>query len=171
MSFTGELFDLEPETIELIGPALTLQRDFIFYEYAFESKAKMIAGDYTGALLMAVTALEGAHAAFVERAIRDRLPQDADENLPGEYLRELGMTLCNQLTPYLFMDDEDRPTREVIRGVATGIKFRNEIIHSTRSRRGQYRSRLRTDKELSDAYSSVLKAYECYRVAVEKSFE
>jgi hypothetical protein len=50
----------------------------------------------------------------------------------------------------------------------TSPKFRNDIMHSLRNRRGTYRSRTRTNRELSDAYSAALRLYEVYRSAFER---
>lgn len=167
-SLTGELSDLADSEVAQISDALSLHTDFVFYEYAFEAKSKMVGCDYVGALLMAVAALEGAHGAFVSRELAQRLPENADSDLPEKFIRELGMSLCNQLSPFLFLDEADRPSFELIREAGKGLKYRNEVMHALRNRRGQYRTRLRTNRELSDAFSSVLKLYEIYRAAFER---
>ena len=167
-SITGDIDDLPTDMLAQIHKAIDLHQDFIFYEYSFEAKSKMVAGDYVGALLMAVAALEGVHAAYVHQALASKLPPDADASLPDDFLRELGMTLCNQLTPYIFMEVDQRPSADLIGQAERAIKFRNEIMHSLRNRRGMYRTRTRTNRELSEAYSAVLKLYECYRSAFEQ---
>ena len=165
---TGDIDDLPDETLGQIQRAIALHRDFIFYEFAFEAKTKMVAGDYVGALLMAVAALEGVHAAYVHEVLTSRLPLDAEPSLPDDFLRELGMTLCNRLTPYIFMESAERPSPEIIAQVEKALTFRNEIMHSLRKRRGTYRIRTRTNRELSDAYSVTLKLYDSYRSAFER---
>jgi hypothetical protein len=167
-SITGDIDDLPSDMLAQIHKAIDLHQDFIFYEYAFEAKSKMVAGDYVGALLMAVAALEGVHGAYVHQALVSKLPSDADSSLPDDFLRELGMTLCNRLTPYIFMEADERPGAELIGLAERAIRFRNEIMHSLRNRRGTYRTRTRTNRELSEAYSAVLKLYECYRSAFER---
>ena len=59
ISLTGELVDLPSEKLNGIPDAINRLNDFYFYELAFEAKAKMVSGDYIGALLLAVAALEG----------------------------------------------------------------------------------------------------------------
>ncbi|MFG0332976.1 MAG: hypothetical protein ACF8TS_06390 [Maioricimonas sp. JB049] len=167
-SLTGELFDLPKDAHSHLDDALQRHRDFVFYEYAFEAKEKMVAGDSIGALLMAVAALEGAHGAFVSEALTQRLPDGVDPELPEDFIRALGMSLCNQLTPFLLMDEAQRPSLELVRGAATGLKYRNEVMHALRNRRGEYRTRLRSNAELCEAYSAVLKLYEVYREAFEE---
>lgn len=171
---TGEFdfHDLSQEELVKIGEAISLHIDFIFYEFAFEARSKMMVDlDYRGGLLMAVAALEGAHAAFVGDVFASKLPPDSKkgvtEKLTATYLHELGMTLCNDLTPYLFMAEEDRPSPELIKSAADGLTYRNQIMHALR-KRGQDRTRQKTNKELLDACSAVLKVYECYRKAFER---
>ena len=165
-SITGHLDDLPiEETRNSINKYLQLQESFIHHELAFEAKAKMVSGDYIGSLLFAVAALEGAHAAFVQHELGRRLP-DTESDLPEDFIRELGMSLCNRLTPYLLMREEDRPNSEMIGQAGLGLKIRNEIMHSLRNRKGQYRLRTRTNKEISEAYSAVLKVYDCYVSAI-----
>jgi hypothetical protein len=171
-SLTGELFDLPGEKLSAIPQAIDRLNDFYFYELAFEAKTKMVSEDYVGALLLAVAALEGAHGAFVTTVLGSRLPTDRtgdDKNLEDSFLKELGFSLCNKLTPYLFMDAAERPTDEVIQSAATAVKYRNEIMHSLRNSAGHYRIRTRTNAELCDAYSGALILYDLYRKALEKS--
>ena len=146
-------------------------RVVVFYAFAFDAKSKMVGQDYYGALLSAVAALESAHGTFVSHALARRLPSDyprrISANLPEDFIRELGMTNCNRLTPFLLMQQEDRPTTDMIAGCEKGIKYRNEIMHGLKNRRGEYRIVARSDKNIIDGYSAVLRVYECYRRAVE----
>lgn len=159
---TGDLYDLSIGDVKIcIEEYLVKLENFIHFELASEAKSKMLAGDYIGALLMAVAALEGAHAAFVQFELKKKLPKNK-QSLSEEFIKELGMTLCNQLTPYLLMEENERPAPDIIQKVKHGLKIRNEIMHSLQNKRGEFRLRTRTNKEISDAYSAVLKAYECY---------
>lgn len=172
LSLTGELVDLPSDKLNGIRDAINRINDFYFYELAFEAKAKMVSGDYIGALLLAVAALEGAHGAFVASALEAKLPSGRtgdDKNLEDSFIKELGFSLCNKVTPYLFMDPPERPADEVIQNVATAVKYRNEIMHALRNSAGQYRIRKRTNAELTDAYSAALQLYDLYRKAVEKA--
>jgi hypothetical protein len=167
-SITGDLHDLPAETLAKIPKAIDLHQDFVFYEFAFEAKMKMLAGDSIGALLMAVSALEGAHSAYVQAVLASKLPENSDYRLPGEFLRLLGMALCNKLTPYIFMEPTDRPDGALISEVADAIELRNGIAHALRNKRGVYRVRAATNQELNTAYSATLKLYNFYCSAFER---
>jgi hypothetical protein len=111
---------------------------------AFEAKTKMVSGDYLGALLMAVAALEGVHGAFVNHSLGKLLPVDRsgdDKDLEELFIKELGFSLCNKLTPYLFMDASERPDKELIKKASLAIKYRNEVMHALRNDSGKYRIR------------------------------
>jgi hypothetical protein len=162
----GDLDDLDLGEVQpLIEESLRLQETYVHHELAFEAKTKMVAGDYVGALLLAVAALEGAHAALVQLELESRL-EGSGRDLPDEFLRELGMSLCNKLTPFLFMNASQRPTVEQIRAADCGLRIRNDIMHSLKNRRGEYRIRTRTNREISDAYSAVLTMYGLYATAL-----
>lgn len=164
---TGDLGDLGLDGIsDKIGLQLKRQINYVFYEFAFEAKSKMVVGDYVGALLLAVAALEGAHAAFVQYEFTDRLKQNS--KLAEDYVRELGMTLCNTTTPLIFMNAEERPSEEDINKGNFGIRIRNEIMHSLKNSRGEYRIKTRNNREINDAYSGVMHCYLCYVNALEK---
>jgi hypothetical protein len=161
------MYDLPADQLAEIQRAIQLQQDFLFYEFAFDAKAKKTAGDGVGALLMAVAAYETVHGAYVHRMLMDKLPPGSDPTIPGEYLREVGMTLSNKLTPYMFMAPEFRPDRVQVEQGERAISFRNEIMHGLRNKRGVYRRRMRTNQELSEAYKATLDLYDRYRAAFE----
>jgi len=165
---TGELYDLENDKItEVISQHMRRQENFIHYELAFEAKTKMVAGDFKVALLLAVAALEAAHSAFIQGELWKRLPEDSQAT-PEDFIKELGMTLCNDISPFLFLSDEERPPTDLIQKARNGIKYRNEIMHALQNRKGEYRIRNRTNKDISEAYSAVLKVYSYYVKAIEK---
>ncbi len=165
-AITGHLDDLPIAATRIsIDEHLQLQESFMHHKLAFEAKSKMVIGDYIGALLLAVAALEGAHAVFVQQELTQRLPE-TERDLPEEFMRELGMSLCNRLTPYLLMNKEERPSHEVVMQAGHGLKIRNEIMHSLRNRKGQYRVETRSNKAISEAYSAVLGLYEKYLSAL-----
>jgi hypothetical protein len=169
-TLSGEMFDLPADKLAGIGQAIERLNTFYFYELAFESKAKMVSSDYIGALLMAVAALEGVHGAYVSHVLEAKLPTGRtgdDKNLEENFVKELGFSLCNKLTPYLFMETTERPPQELIQKAATAVRYRNEVMHALRNSSGAYRIRTRTNAELSDAYSAVLQLFDCYRKAFE----
>lgn len=171
-SLIGDMSDLPAEKLEGIAQTIDRINSFYFYELAFEAKAKMVSNDYIGALLMAVAALEGAHGAFVTHVLESRLPSDRagdNKNLEEEFIKELGFSLCNKLTPFILMDETERPSSDLIYSVSNAIKYRNEIMHASRNSSGIYRIRTRTNSELSKAFSATIELYDFYRKAFEKT--
>ena len=170
--------DLTNAELTNIDKILSLQEESFYLELAFEAKSKYLHGDPKGGLLMAVAALEGAHAALVQQELISRLSQNGKKNLskhlrslPDEYLIRLGMSNCIHLTPYLMMDEAEMPPGLLIEKCCTGITIRNEIMHAKTNRQGQPKIRTRSSKDISDAYSAILKMYEYYIVAIEKRAE
>jgi hypothetical protein len=104
----------------------------------------------------------------VQLVLGSKLPE-ADAPLADKFLQGLGMALCNKLTPYIFMTPETRPDPALISSADLALRYRNEILHGLRNRRGMYRRRLRSNQELSAAYSATLKLCNCYRVAFENA--
>ncbi|MFC1718605.1 hypothetical protein ACFL6S_33430 [Candidatus Poribacteria bacterium] len=137
----GDLDDLQVDEIRvLIDEHLRSQQSLIHHKLVFEAKSKMINEDYNGALLLAVSALEAVHSAFVQQEFRLRLPK-YDNKLVNDFIRELGMSLCNKITPYLLMEQDERPEPELIKQVGHGLTIRNEIMHSLKNNKGEYRIR------------------------------
>lgn len=166
---SGELYDFPAEELsEAIERNMIYQDRFIHYELAFEAKTKMLSNDVVGALLMAMAALEGAHAAFVQYELEPKLPPSKDKHLPSEFLRSLGINLCNRLTPYLMMEEAERPSPEIIDRCEFGIKLRNEIMHAKRNKRKEYLLRIRTANEIEKGYSAILQVYRHYVSALER---
>ena len=65
---TGALDDLPTEILDRIPAEVDRHRDHMFHEFAFQATGKKLSHDSTGALLMAVAAIEGAHSAFVQES-------------------------------------------------------------------------------------------------------
>ncbi len=168
------LHDLAETALAGINRYIQLQESFIFYELLFDAKAKMADRDHRGALLLAVVALEAAHGEFVSRTLPKRLPAESKESentgLAEDFQRELGFKLCCQLTPYLFMEPAVRPDPEDIKTCVKGITYRNEIMHGLR-KKGKYRIRSRSNRELEAAYVAILRVCDCYRKAVESEHD
>jgi hypothetical protein len=163
----SELSDLPSDKLKDITECIINQSDYIFYELAFEAEVKWVAHDHIPALLMAVAALEGVHGAFVTHMLSSKLPKDSD-NLAEKFIRELGMSFCNEVSPYLLMSETGRPSAELIQKVSLALRYRNEIMHALRNKQGKYKIKTRTSGEIHEAYSSVMQMYECYRTAFEK---
>jgi hypothetical protein len=173
--FTGEWGDVAEDRLGFIQRALELQEIFIFYEFAFEAKSRMVEEDYVGALLYAVVAFEGAHATYLKLGLdrkfsfitdegeREKVVNERAERL----LKEAGISAIYRLTPVLFMDEDERPSEEDLEKCGKGITMRNEIMHSV-AKKGRYKLRNRTTAQLTEAFSAVLKVYDCFVAAIEK---
>jgi hypothetical protein len=109
---TGQLDDLPEETFAQFDNAISHYADYLFYELAFEAKSRMFERDFVGALLLAVVALEGAHAAFLRYSLTQKLPTDKANELIENLLRDAGLYNLYQVTPFLLMDDQERPSVE-----------------------------------------------------------
>ncbi|TET34857.1 MAG: hypothetical protein E3J72_12030 [Planctomycetota bacterium] len=169
--FVGNLKNIPQHKLDNVSETIERQSNYVFYEFAFEAGEKIFNDDITGGLLLAVAALEGAHGAFIYEMIRAKMPADADKNLADDYIRELGMSLCNMINPYIFMEESKRPSLELLKKTGLALTYRNEIMHAIRNARGEYRSKNRTQKELYDAYYAVKKVYDIYRAELEKLLE
>jgi hypothetical protein len=173
--YNGEWGDVPEERLALIQKALELQERFIFYEFAFEAKCRMVEQDYVGALLYAVVAFEGAHAAYLKLGLDRKFSFITDERKREKVidehaerlLKEAGISAIYRLTPVLFMDVDERPSEEELEKCGKGITMRNEIMHSL-AKKGQYKLRNRTAIQLTEAYSAVLRVYDRFVVAIEK---
>ncbi|MGO9375541.1 MAG: hypothetical protein ACLQBD_26105 [Syntrophobacteraceae bacterium] len=163
----GVLHDLPSDKLNGITECIERQSDFIFYELAFEAEARWVAYDRIPALLMAVAALEGVHGAFVTHMLGSRLPKDADR-LAEQFIKELGMSFCNEVIPHLLMSEDDRPPAELIKKVSLALGYRNEIMHALRNKQGTYKIKTRTSNQIGEAYASVMQMYDYYRIAFEK---
>ena len=167
---TSNLHDLPlPEIKEAVSRNLRLQQRFVHYELAFQAAQKIHEGDQLNALLLGVAALEGAHAALVHHELAKRLPTE-DDGLSKRYLAQLNMELCLSLTPYLFMANHERPSKEEILGAKRALTFRNDIMHARRNKpgkSGEYKMRITTEADVHKAYVSLRKVYTCYANALE----
>jgi hypothetical protein len=142
--------DLEVEAISRISHLLKEQESQLYQELAFEGRSRMIDSDYTIGLLMAVASLESAHAAFVQQRLRTALPPKANAGkLADDMLRELGVSLSLDLTPYLFLDEVDWPDPELIQRAKKSLNMRNEIMHALRNSKGVYKARTRPKMDLA----------------------
>jgi hypothetical protein len=170
----GEVGDLPPTLLDGIKRALDLKHEYIFYEFALDAKTRMVNNDYVAALLYSVIAFEGAHAAMLRLGLQSRFMHVLDEeernkiveSRVADLLRTEGLFVLNQLTPFLFMEENERPSATEIDACATGITMRNAIMHSIK-RKGKYRLRQRSNSEIADAYSDVMSVYDKYVRAIE----
>ena len=165
--YYGNLDDLPETSLSRIGDSISQCTDYIFYELAFEAKTRMCENDYISALLLAVVALEGVHAAYLGYYLTEMLPSEQANGLIENLLRGAGLFNLYKITPYLFMNEQERPSDDQLIACGQGITMRNEFMHSLR-KKGRYAIKNRTPRDISNAYSSVLQVYNAYVIAFEK---
>jgi len=166
---TGDLDDLSPQALAQIPRAIRLQADHIFYEFALLAKAAAFDSDYRAALLMAVIALEGAHARLVREELRSHIPARKDDTrqLAERLLREQGVWTLLQLTPHLFMRPEERPPEGDLDLCVKAIEVRNAVMHALTDARGRPKARKFSNQDLSALSAAVLRVYQCFVSALE----
>ena len=152
-----EYHDLGDEIRPRISELLKEQDNQLYQELAFEGRSRMIDSDFTIGLLMAVASLESAHAAFVQQRLKRTLPSRANAGkLADDMLRELGVSLSLELTPYLFLDEGDWPDHELVTRAKMSLNMRNEIMHALRNAKGTYKARTRPIVDLSNGTVAAL---------------
>lgn len=151
---SGGLADLPATTLATVGQAHQNFREHAFYEIAFKAKTEMVGLDPIVAIILASAALEGVHAELLRRATKGKI----SDGLMSKMLREQGIHTLIQITPRLFMPEDERPNDETIRRCVDALEKRNAIIHAKMSG-GRYKMRGYTFDVLSNAYSAVMEMY------------
>jgi hypothetical protein len=176
---TGQLDDVPKDQLTLVQRYTQLHQRFLFYQFALDAKSKMVEQDFVSAILFAVVALEGVHSALLQIRLAQRMAQsirDPDirakkaEAVANRLLKEVGISESLEMTSLLFLDPQERPPDDELLQCKLGITIRNEIMHAL-AKKGQYRLRNRTNKQISDAYSNVLKVFSHFASIVERDTE
>lgn len=176
---TSQLNDVPANQLAEVQRYAQLHQRFLFYQFALDAKSRMVEQDYVSAILFAVVALEGAHSALLQMRIDRQIAAsitDADiraktaEATANRLLKDIGFAESLEMTSLLFLAADDRPPDDEMRNCKLGITIRNEIMHSL-AKKGQYRLRNRTNQQICDAYSSVLKVFDHFAAIVERETE
>lgn len=174
-----QLDDVPPEQLELIQQYAELHQQFLFYQFALDAKSKMAGNDYVTAILFAVIALEGVTSVLLKMKIDSRLASSMPdaiarakqvEVIAEQLLKDMGLSKSLDMTSLLFLEVEDRPSENEMKKCKLGITIRNEIMH-TLVKKGQYKLRNRTNEQISEAYSNVLKVFNLLVKIVERDNE
>jgi hypothetical protein len=174
--FSGELTDLDEATLAKVPEFVQRHRRFLFYQFALDAKARMVESDYVSAILFAVVALEGVHAALLQicldRNLKNAIPDQDErakivEEKANKLLLDVGLSEMVEITSLVFLSDSDRPNFDDIRACKVGIKIRNEIMHAL-AKKGQYKLRNRTNGQIADAYGDVFKVYQHFAGIIER---
>ena len=177
--FSLELADVPEDERNRIETFAQLHQRFLFYQYALDAKSKMVERDFVTAILFAVIALEGVHSALMQMRLNGSLkdsigdPNEREEKaevLTNRLLRDVGFTESLDLTNSLFLAGDERLDEIQLRDCKLGISIRNEVMHAL-AKRGQYRLKNRTNKQISEAYSSVMTVFRHFAAIVERDVE
>jgi len=176
---TSQLDDVPAEQLARIQQYTKLHQQFLFYQFALDAKSKMVEQDFITAILFAVVALEGVHSALLQIRLDRRMAASITdaatrakqvETTANRMLKNIGLSESLEITSLLFLDAEDRPPEDEMRNCKLGVTIRNEIMHAL-AKKGQYRLRNRTNKQITEAYSSVLNIFNCFTAIVERDTE
>lgn len=176
---TSQLDDVPDTQLEEIQRYTALHQRFLFYQFVLDAKSRMVADDYVSAILFAVIALEGVHSTLLQMRLNRNLADsisDTDarakraESMANRLLKDVGFSETLEMTSLLLLDAADRPPEDEMQNCKLGITIRNEIMHAL-AKKGQYRLRNRTNKQISEAYSSVLKVVNHFATLVERDTE
>jgi hypothetical protein len=172
-----ELADYSPEKISSIQEYLKSHRRFLFYQFALDAKSKMVEMDYFSAIIFAAVALEGAHAALLQMCL-DRImggtasnPDERAKQIElkaNKLLIDVGFAEMVEITSMMFLEEADRPNPGDVEACKLGITIRNEIMHAL-AKKGQYKLRNRTNDQISNAYSNMLKLYQHFVRIIERT--
>ena len=165
-----DLHDFDDAVLDALGGLLSSKPNFMFYQFALEAHSRFLGGDRLIGLLMLMIAYEGANAAFVHTVLEKRMARTPKKvhNAVDDYLRNVGLTQLNRMTPYLLMDPFERPSDIEIEGCHVAIETRNAIMHAKSSHLGDYKVNQFTDVKLWEDYQSVKIVYEKYVAAIER---
>jgi hypothetical protein len=161
--------DLSLETLKKIPSAFELHKKFIFYEFAYEAKVRMLSEDYITAVFMACIALEGVHGAFLNYVRISKNEKKCERNLNNKSKRERSVPgfyrrLKNTISKYL--DSQEKPSEDLMTKCETAIKIRDSVMHAI-STKGVYEFRKYQRSDFVEAYQTILQIYEYFRKALE----
>lgn len=163
------------EDIKEAQRVLNNSGQMLFYELLFDAKSKEMQGDVRGALMQASAALESLIWVVLDInlgarffAAKDNLHEESEKRLLSdknirevisEFGKELGLTLLVETVPYLFLTSAERPKPSEIDKVVKAISWRNKLVHSKKTKSGEYFWREKYDfgKHYSDLYGFVFK--------------
>jgi hypothetical protein len=165
---TGDLTDLPVDALSSIPRHIERLRAHAYHELAFRAKMAMLGREPLVALVLACAALEGAHADLLRRFLGESLTAYGSRanGLIDDLLREQGIYTLLQLTSQAFMGTSRRPDVGDIQQCLEALTMRNDIVHA-KQKKGSYKLRTHTFKDLSDAYQAVFKIYSAFVDALE----
>ena len=144
-------------------------KEDVTLEFAFEACRYAANRDYRMAVLMAVIALESAHNAFIRYELSKILHGNdkAKASTINDLLREHGFYSISKITPYLFLDENERPSEADLKASLEAISIRNAIMHSLQ-RKGLSKLRNYKTDDLIKALKGAVAVRDIYSMALLK---
>jgi hypothetical protein len=154
----GDMYDIPAENIAKLQYELSHKTQYAFYSMALQAQDYIQQTDYLNALLYSVIAFENAHAELVENIAETKAGCEAARQWAQGMLREAGISAMVRLTPYLFMEPENRPSDNTIKDVVRAIEIRNQLAHAKRDKNRN----LKVDTHRSDDLLPLIEAVFTY---------
>lgn len=167
--YRGELADLDSSSLRKIGGMMDAVADHIFYEFAFLAESRRTAHDVRVSLLMAVIALEAVHASLLRLLMRDALAtSNAKHDIVNDYLRSAGFSTASEITAWVLLPAEERPSPDAVTNCLRAVAMRNGIMHALVKNSGRYKAHDYSDRDIGEACDSVMFMYKHFLNAWEK---
>ena len=174
ISLSGPMHNLPQDRLvrlkDEVSQQIAKQSGLFFYELAFRARSESMSAHNIEALLFAVAALEGVHAAFVNMAMKNvlhHLTEPQRRALLNTFLREEGFhTLC-QITPYMLMRDSERPSPDLLSQCVKAIERRNAIMHKS-YKANERRLEFNPARVVLKVYDAYVQAFETRLAEAEK---
>lgn len=154
----GHMYDIPAENIAKLQHKLSYETQYAYYSMALQAQDYIKETDYLNALLYSVIAFENAHAELIEHVAETKAGCAAARKWAQNLLREAGISAIVRLTPYLFMEPENRPSDKTIENVVRAIGIRNELAHAKRDKNRN----LKVETHRSDSLLPLIEAVLTY---------
>ena len=128
----GPCHDCPVDLIAKLHKELSRDSQYGFYSMAVQAQDFMRQTDFLNALLYAVIAFENAHSELIEFVAETKAGSSSARKWAQQLIKEGGIHSFVHLTPFLFMEPENRPTDDVVSKVKKAIEYRNDIAHAKR---------------------------------------
>jgi hypothetical protein len=144
----------------------------LHHELAVMAKSLMVKSQPAMALLIAIAALETVHGAFIRQVLGATLPDDegSTDGLINDFMRDQGFYALIRISPYLFLEPSERPTREDVKKCTKGIEMRNAIMHGL-ARKGRYKMRGYSFEDYTHGYTGAVALYKVFSTALERRLQ
>jgi hypothetical protein len=167
--YRGKLADLDHSSLRKISGMMDAVGDHIFYEFAFLAESRRTAHDVRVSLLMAVIALEAVHASLLRLLVCDALANSrAKHDIVSDYLRSAGFSTASEMTAWVLLPPEERPSADAVASCLRAVAMRNGIMHALVKNSGRYKVRDYSDTDIGEACDSVMFMYKHFLNAWEK---